>query len=81
MNEKTKNYNNKENKNKKSFMSKIKFKTFFFLYMKMLFVDTDGYIGGVCNGKCAARYKYTRSITIFSGSTLQILSLLWRQVV
>ena len=36
---------------------------------------------GVCNGKCAARYKYTRSITIFSGSTLQILSLLWRQVV
>lgn len=46
MNEKTKNYNNKENKNKKVSCLKIKFKTFFFLYMKMLFVDTDGYIGG-----------------------------------
>ena len=47
MNEKTKNYNNKEKqKQKKVSCLKIKFKTFFFLYMKMLFVDTDGYIGG-----------------------------------
>ena len=35
----------------------------------MLFEDTDGYIG-VCNGKCATRYKYTRSITIFSGGRI-----------
>ena len=46
MNEKQKIIIIKMTKTKKVSCLKIKFKTFFFLYMKMLFVDTDGYIGG-----------------------------------
>ena len=47
MNEKTKIIIIKRNKNKKSFMFENQIQNFFFfLYMKMLFVDTDGYIGG-----------------------------------